>query len=401
MPSPEKLLAEYVSILVNSILIESKQNIINLGFPPVIADILFESFGNKAFLLAKWWKDSVNYLNYDNSTWWRKAASRTKIGGGISVLDLTDLYQAAMSGDPVRYLNARKESDLALDPEYYLYSGSNKRTEEEILASLDLEEIASNLRKEIKKEFLEDSFFSKVFIRDVISGKITDLKPYSSLPIRQAEDKYDKKRVFKEAQPLKVYSNGWKWVNVGSKCQLIGGMMKNCGSTGVMSWDDKATMIVLFDKGNKPHVVATWSPTEKRLSGAEGVGSSAPKEKYEDYIIDIAKTLGAKFDWEKSKSTTLALKGLLDSENIQSVTSLGGYFPNFKLVLKNGEVWYTDKYGFVPADIVEKALPAYNNDLRLAVTRILGADRADFRGSVLTAMDMTQRLGVEYTRFLY
>ena len=40
-----------------TIIFESKQNLINIGIPEVIAKILFEEFGNNAFLIGKWFKE--------------------------------------------------------------------------------------------------------------------------------------------------------------------------------------------------------------------------------------------------------------------------------------------------------------------------------------------------------
>jgi len=44
-------------ILFGNRLFESKQTIMNLGFPEVVASIFNELFGNKAFIIAKWFRD--------------------------------------------------------------------------------------------------------------------------------------------------------------------------------------------------------------------------------------------------------------------------------------------------------------------------------------------------------
>ena len=48
-----KILREAVELLVEALLKESKQQIINLGFPEVIASILYEKYGKNATLFAK------------------------------------------------------------------------------------------------------------------------------------------------------------------------------------------------------------------------------------------------------------------------------------------------------------------------------------------------------------
>jgi hypothetical protein len=87
--------------------------------------------------------------------------------------------------------------------------------------------------------------------------------------------------------------------------------MANCGSAGLMSDDPDRTLIGLFDINNKPHVIITYSPNQKRLSGEEGPGYSEVKSKYHQYVIDLTNLLGAKFDVGRAKSVELRLKYLL------------------------------------------------------------------------------------------
>jgi hypothetical protein len=84
--------------------------------------------------------------------------------------------------------------------------------------------------------------------------------------------------------------------------------MRNCGSAGVMSSDPDRTIIALFDPNNKPHVMTVYSPNQNRISGDEGRGSSQVKSIYHPYVLDLAKILNAKFDWNISKSKLLQLK---------------------------------------------------------------------------------------------
>jgi hypothetical protein len=92
---------------------------------------------------------------------------------------------------------------------------------------------------------------------------------------------------------------------------LVGGLMKNCGSAGLMSMDKDRTLLVLFDSKNKPHIIVTYSPNEKRIAQDQGIGSSEPKEKYHDYILDLANFLNVRYDVEKSKSPKLIAKYLI------------------------------------------------------------------------------------------
>ena len=109
-------------------------------------------------------------------------------------------------------------------------------------------------------------------------------------------------------------------------------------------------MLTLFDPKNKPHVVATYSPNQKRLSGAEGAASSAPKDQYHDYIIDLAKHLGVSFDYDKASSKLLKLKGALQDQvkEIKQVIK-NGYVEIFKVTMNDASVYYTDSYDFISA----------------------------------------------------
>lgn len=353
------LIREYIDVFIGNLLSESKQNIVNLGFPPVIASIFFENFGPKAFLLAKWFKDYKNYRNLENNIWWSKSDSGNIFSKReFRLPDMIYMYEAAASGDMERYQTARKENDFSLKDD------------------IDLVDAARLWKLEIKESFLEDTFFNSVFVKDIVSGKISDLKPFSNITYQAAQDKYDKKRVFKEAEPLKTYPNGWKWINVGPKCQLVGGLMNNCGSTGVMSSDPDRSMITLFDPRHKPHVVVTWSPNDKRISGDEGAGSTPVKDIYQDYVFDLAKTLGANFDFERTKSPIMKIKGAVGPENVKSITPAGGSTHYNKVELVNGEVWFTNGYHFASESDILKMMPEYENDL---LKTLIGVFHHDFR----------------------
>lgn len=357
-----RLLQEYLYLVVESVLLESKQNIVNLGYPPIVASFFFERFGNKAFLLAKWYKDYKNYRNLPDDQWFNKSDPGNMFDRprNTTFFDFVELYEAAAAGDMPRYIQARNDA------------GYGRPMEGE-----DLSKAAQQWLSTLKENFLTDPFFSNVFVKDIISGKVTDLKPFVKLPFKQASEKYDKKRVFSDVEPLKTYQNGWKWIDVGPKCELVGGQMKNCGSTGVMSMDPDRTMLTLFDKGNKPHVVVTYSPNDKRISGDEGVGSTPVKDEYGDYVLDIAKHLGANFDFDKSKSTTLALKAAVGPENLKSITGVGGSNYYFRVELNNGKVWYTNKYTFVSEQDIQKMMPQYENDLTKTLIGVFHTDSRD------------------------
>ena len=86
--------------------------------------------------------------------------------------------------------------------------------------------------------------------------------------------------------------------------------MKNCGSTGLMSMDSDKTALVLFGPSNRPHVIATYSPNDGRISGIEGSASSRPKAEYHEYILDLEEHLGVPIKDNTIKNYDLQLKSL-------------------------------------------------------------------------------------------
>jgi hypothetical protein len=275
------LLKEHIRFLVQTILKESKQNIMNLGFPEVIASLFFERFGKHAFLMARWFREYHGYgytdketrTNYSKDWWWKsnKKWSRSE----LDIVDIVDLYEAGKTSKEA-YDEVRERLELNIDPE----------------DDFDPRERLPDLKEEIKEILYKDVFFVFTLIEDIESKKITNLQPYKDLSFSEAKDRYDNIRIFDTKQLIKIYKNGWKWIDVGNRCQLVGKLMKNCGSAGVMSWDEDKTILTLFDKNNKPHVVVTYSPNEKRISGDEGAASTEVKGKYHRYILDLAEHLG-------------------------------------------------------------------------------------------------------------
>lgn len=342
-----------------SLLFESNTNISALGFPEIISSLISQKFGKHAFTIAKWLKQHSSYRSTPGEdgtlpeNWWKKANSNFG-SRELDLATLVEIYEAAKTSEEkyreIMDANGYRSTDV-----------------------FNQEEVLKFIKREIISKMFDETFFKyDTLIADISSGKLTDLKPYKDLSYQAAKDKYDKKLVFKTpGRVIKQYENGWRWIDAGSKCQLVGGLMKNCGSTGVMSLDKDSTMMTLFDPKNKPHVVATYSPNEKRLSGAEGVGSSEPKEKYDDFIIDLADVLSANFDWDKSKSKSLKLKGALQNQ-FKEIKFIGGetYNEFYKVTMSDGSVYYTDSYSFVAGDdIINVAEKDFKGDVLKAVNK--------------------------------
>jgi hypothetical protein len=320
---------------VEFLITEAKQDVINLGYPPIIASMLYQRFGKLAFLFGKWYRDCKTN-DPDNKDWFQLCHwSIFKHNENLS--DLVKLYDATTDSESYSKM---------LD---FVGWQNNKHFYDEFYLAKQREA----LKKQIEQTFFGDSFFTYYSLPTaIIDGTEKNIAPYKNLSFWDAQKKFDKKRIFQEMTPLKVYPNGYKWINVGKRCHLVGHLMKNCGSAGVMSLDPDRTIIALFDKTNKPHVVVTYSPNEKRISGDEGVASSEVKSLYHNYILDLAQTLGVNFDASRTKSTFLKLKYLLRNKisNIQKLRPSSVYDEYFVFTTLNGREYYTNGSEVLPAD---------------------------------------------------
>jgi hypothetical protein len=318
--------------------LESKQDIISLGYPSIIATIMYQQFGKNAVILAKWYKNYKSYKGEDKDWWKLNHWSLRRDHPTLS--DLTYLYDATK--DSNSYKKALEFLDWSDDEEFY--------------DDYYLQDQRESIKTEIEETFLNETFFKWFSLpKAVIDGKITDIAPYKDLPFLEAQTKFDKKQIFQEKTPLKIYSNGYKWIDVGKKCYLVGQLMKNCGSTGVMSLDNDRTMIVLFDKQNKPHAVVTYSPNEKRISGDQGKASTEVKSKYHDYIIDLTKILNVKFDTERTKSDFLKVKYLLRDKIVDIYKLKSGIWDKlFTFTTRDGKRFYTNSSDVLPESDVLK-----------------------------------------------
>lgn len=303
------------------LLTEAKADIVGLGFPAIIATILHEHFGNLAYLIAKWFRDYKYQPDPKPDNWWLQTTSSLR---GTSLWDLTDLYKSTTDEDSYK-------------------------------AALDLDDEKQALKEQIENEFLNDYFFKDEFVKEVVTGQIKDINNYKKLNFKAARDKFDKRAIFQERQPIKTYPDGYKWIDVGQRCQLVGGLMKNCGSAGLMSMDEDRTLLVLFDSKNKPHIIVTYSPNEKRIAQDQGIGSSEPKEKYHDYILDLANFLNVRYDVAKSKSPKLIAKYLISkvTNDFQELPIKDDWSAFFKFKL-NGKDYVTNSREFVSLDDIHK-----------------------------------------------
>ena len=338
--------------IIKELLVESKQSIINLGYPKIIADLMYQKFGSKSYILAKWMREY--HASYNNDKDWFLLSFRQS--GKISLYDYVKLYE--YSFDKTEYLKYKKQLDMS-DEDIDDYELADQRT---------------HILSQITELFFGNMFFKWYdLIKDIISGKITNLSQYDKLSFDDAVKKYEEKKLFVSTRPIKTYSSGYKWIDAGQKCSLMGKYMKNCGSSGVMSSDVDRSMVGLFDSNNKPHVICTYSPNEKRISGVEGIASTPVKDEYADYVIDLIKTLNVFFDPESEKSKIVKLKYYVGEsgtvERLKVSKYQSSYDEFFKIKIGN-DVYCSNAYSAISAaDIVKAREAIKNKSIALSSTR--------------------------------
>jgi hypothetical protein len=323
-------------------LVAAKQDIVNLGYPEIVSKLLYERYGKLAPIIAKWFKQYKAGSYEDNPNWWNIVMWNYR--DDLSLSTLTYLYETAT--DPESLIEAAKKMEIRVREE-------GKITQEVV------ERERTKYVKMIREKFFDETFFTYyTLMRDITSGKLVDIAPYKRLKFQDAAIKYDRRRFFDQEIPIKKYTTGFKWINTGTKSVLLAEQMHNCGSSGVMSMDPDRTILTLFGPNNKPHVMVTYSPNEKRISGDECAGSSPVKPEYHEYVLDLAHHLGARFDEERTKSPSLRVKYLLRNK-AQSVEPLqgneGGRYNQYFRFTVQGQVFYTDGYTVVSEEEIRRA----------------------------------------------
>jgi hypothetical protein len=347
----------------------SKTVLAGLGFPLVIGSVFIQKFGNLAYMIAGWYKDYHFTSGGSDQANWFKKANRSFFYNEkkMDLVSYIEIYNTT-SSSPEELLDVLKK--------YGLRSDSAKLPDEH-----EIQEYKQASLEQIEELFLKDIFFRHYFIEEIIQGKIKNLQPYKGLKFHDAVAKLENKKLFQtEKNLVKQYENGWKWINIGEKCDLVGKEMKNCGSAGVMSSDPDRTLLTLFSPENIPKVIVTYSPNQKRISSAEGQGSSVAKEKYHDFILDLEDLLDAKYDFVKDpKSTVLNMKSMFKPylEKIEVVAEFS-YYMFLKLVLKDGRSFYTNGTNAFPEKEVVKLFKSIRSKKKKDFNEFLRNDIFDF-----------------------
>lgn len=333
--------AEEVEALIKESTVSSVSSIVSLGYPQIVAKILREMFGTNAFLIAKWLKEYR--------------------GNGPDFLDKIG-HRTAFKSDLRLYVEMIAAAEKGIEA----YQQFQRDNEFEIEDFPDLMEKKVGAIEAIKAEIQNDIFFYNDFAKAILNNQITNLNEYKKLSFSEASEKYNQKRVFQGSPIVKDYPNGYRWINVGDKCDLIGNRMRNCGSAGAMSTDPDKTILTLFDEKNDPHVLLTYSPNEKRISGYEGKAGTAPKDEYLDYILDLEKVLNARIDThsEGAHSKFLKLRVLLEkfAKQITRIPTENTFDEYFEIIGNDDKIYYSNFYDIIPKEIIDSEIAFIKNE---------------------------------------
>ncbi len=365
------------------LLVEARGDIEAMGFPSVISRVLYERYGRRAVLVARWFRDWClgDHLDSADASWFRMHFLYGH-RGGMSLSSLCELYDATWESSEAYIRRAAQEGitlDLAKVDDDYLFK------------------MRCRLLDEIRDELFEQTgFFTRYRImRDLTSGVLKDVAPYRRLRFLEAEDRYERRVLFKDKEPLVEYPNGYRWVDVGPKSTLVGRMMRNCGSSGLMGLDSDRTILCLFGPSQAPHALVVYHPNEKRISHEEGVGSSALKSEYHPYVLDLVRRLGVSFDVDRSKSMELALKyrtGVDSSPHPDFASDSDCSYRRFQ----SGGVWYvTDgDVAVSEADVARVGRELASGGLRV----YWGADHPVKAALASSNREIMMRAGVRFLR---
>jgi len=339
-------------------LLESKQSVINLGFPPIIAKLFYDKLGEKSYTIARWFKEYHTYTESaaKDPKWWYHITHSFR-RSDPDIAEYVKAYTACDNLNKEQFIKILNHLDIDIDPD--------KVTDEYMT------EEKYQYLYEIKELIWQNVFFKNTLIRDILRGHVTDVNQYKDLSFKDATEKYNRKKIFQDKEPALTFADGYRWIDAGDKCELVAGLMKNCGSTGVMGTDSDRTMYVLFDKHDKGHIIITYSPNQHKLSEPQGVAVTKPKEKYFPYIFSLADHLKA-YIRADTKSTLLNVNIVLRGK-VKSITELSDPEEDYNLMMhivgKSGKQYYTNGYTAITPQTIAM-IPPEDAGIKKADTKV-------------------------------
>lgn len=215
------------------LIIESKQELLNLGYPPWFIEHFVKNFNTYAHVVARWMKE---YYGGKDKRWFydlpemkltvKKVFTAVVNKHGI-MNQFADRYRPYYDLTLQDVLDPTKSSDLSIEDRWQL---------------TDL--FFTNMR-----------FFDTELGQTILNSNDNKWIQYRKLSFKEASAKWDKVIAFEDYPILYSYKDGWCWRKLESYNELIAELMGNCGDTA--SYEDK--LVVLFDDNKKPRVLGTLS----------------------------------------------------------------------------------------------------------------------------------------------
>jgi len=264
-----------------------------LGFPGPVADILHDDFGKAAYQVALWLKE---YYGGFHEQAWRSAGWVERINNlntDFNVKDYSELVDFFKNLRNLSYqerLSAFSANELLteLDMSWLAKEDPHHFRDENI------EGLIKSYQGKFKKE-IRDSlsiFYMTDFIREILSGEITNLAPYKGMKLRDARERFFHSWLPQQA-PVHTHPDGYAWYAFGKKNYYLGNLLNNCGSLGVMTGEKDAQLLALLDPDKNPVGVATWEPSRGAIRHFEGKSGKGLPAEFWEHAKGLREALGA------------------------------------------------------------------------------------------------------------
>nr|BDD46244.1 hypothetical protein 76 [bacterium] len=291
-------LAEAGEVLSLIKLADRRGAIKRLGTPKHLANYLQEVYGKNSYQIAKWLKEYYTFDSdatslYGKDRWLTRLRDYSQDGTASDFSELIDFFYDLLKID-----SEEKRIELYLGYELIKFMGwewhATNAFGDNLLSDEKYKKHCHSMIEGLK-EYLKNSiriFEDMDFIKEIRSGEIRDLGQYKNLPIEVARLNYYHKWLPKR-EPVLEFPDGFAWYDVGKRHRLIGNMMGNCGSIGVMTMEEGASMLVLVNEEKEPMVIATYEPDRGAIRHIEGQRHSrSVAQEYWDKIKALAQHLG-------------------------------------------------------------------------------------------------------------
>lgn len=209
--------------------IESKQNILNLGYPQEVVDQFFQNWKDDGYVVGRWMKE---YYHGEGKGWFRNLPEMN--------VTIEEYYEKMIQSASMMNQFRDRYEDY-----FHLTFG-------------ELLDMQGGIHEESYKMLIrlclfEMEFFGTELGQTCLNSYGHKWLQYKKLSYSQASAKWDKVIAFEDYPIVYAYNDGWCWRKLESSNSLVAELMSNCGDTGG-SYDN---LVVLFDNNKKPRVLGS------------------------------------------------------------------------------------------------------------------------------------------------